>query len=324
MSMILDALKKSEAERRRGLPPRLDTPYAAPKKRRATPFSAALAGVALFATGLVGGWVWLASGTGDAVLLVDQPGSEAEATMPETPVDEPIQPFVVTADVAPKAAMTEPTADSTPAAMAPMPTSVALGAPALADRGGSVSGGGLPIPQRATLYTPTAMPSTAVASTNPATAAEPVVKPIAAVPETIEVPVAPAQELPVAEPVAVASASVADPPIAVQPMAPAVDTLVQTPQMVASPQADLSSPKPDSLPQMLQLPYGLRKDMPKLDLSMHVYSPDRGERFIVLNGKRFSVDSPSPGPELNLIDIVDDGAVLEFRGQRFLLPRSAY
>lgn len=323
MSMILDALKKSEAERRRGLPPRLDTPYSVPKQRRGMRWTAAIAGVALFTTGLAGAWFWLASGSGDPLLLVNQPGEEAAAAVAQAPASETGNSITTAAEVTPSTAMALATAVPTPVSTGPSTTAVALGAPALADRGGSVSGGGLPIPQRANLYTPTAMPSTAVASANPA----PIVEPIAAVPAAIEVPVAPVQELPITEPVAAASTIVAEPPIAVQPVAPAVDALAHSPAHSPAPataQADLASAKPESLPVMLQLPYGLRKDMPKLDLSMHVYSADRSERFIVLNGKRFSVDSPSPGPELNLVDIVDDGAVLEFRGQRFLLPRSAY
>jgi hypothetical protein len=57
---------------------------------------------------------------------------------------------------------------------------------------------------------------------------------------------------------------------------------------------------------------------------MHVFSPEPSERFIVLNGKRFTLETPAPGPELTLLDIVADGAVFEFRGQRFLLPRQTY
>ena len=57
---------------------------------------------------------------------------------------------------------------------------------------------------------------------------------------------------------------------------------------------------------------------------LHTIEARGTERFIVLNGKRYTLESAAPGPELNLLDIVADGAVFEFRGQRFLLPRHSY
>jgi general secretion pathway protein B len=104
---------------------------------------------------------------------------------------------------------------------------------------------------------------------------------------------------------------------------PATALVDHGPSGPSAPEVAASKPE-EVLPVLFQLPYATRKDMPKLELSMHVFSPDPGERFIVLNGKRFTLETAAPGPDLTLLDIVADGAVFEYRGQRFLLPRQIY
>jgi general secretion pathway protein B len=164
----------------------------------------------------------------------------------------------------------------------------------------TVSGGGLPVPVRAGLYTPSALPVPTVVG------AEPAPTPVAEVPKPDL-----ATSMPAPAPVASVPTLPAQPDLsAVQPISA---------EAVAAPQSPA-----EVLPQMYQLPYGLRKDLPKLSLTMHVYSPVPEERFVVLNGKRYTLESLAPGPDLNLIEIVADGVVMEFRGQRFLLPRQAY
>jgi general secretion pathway protein B len=64
----------------------------------------------------------------------------------------------------------------------------------------------------------------------------------------------------------------------------------------------------------------VRKDIPALDLSMHVYSADPKQRFVVLKGDRH-VEGEEIGQDLILQEIRQDGIVLEFKGQRFFLPR---
>ncbi|MGA9827450.1 MAG: general secretion pathway protein GspB [Rhodanobacteraceae bacterium] len=54
---------------------------------------------------------------------------------------------------------------------------------------------------------------------------------------------------------------------------------------------------------------------------MHVYSPDPAKRFIVLNGDRH-VEGDDINDDLSLVEIRPDGAVLDYKGQRFLLPRN--
>jgi general secretion pathway protein B len=75
-----------------------------------------------------------------------------------------------------------------------------------------------------------------------------------------------------------------------------------------------------SLPLFWQLPYATRKDLPQLNMSMHVYAADPGKRFIVINGDHKAEGDPI-GTELFVREIRSDGVVMEFRGQRFLVPR---
>ncbi len=68
------------------------------------------------------------------------------------------------------------------------------------------------------------------------------------------------------------------------------------------------------------LPLSVRRSLPELDLSIHVFSPDEAERFVLINGERYrSGDSIG---EVEIVNINRDGAVVDFRSHRFLLaPR---
>lgn len=69
-----------------------------------------------------------------------------------------------------------------------------------------------------------------------------------------------------------------------------------------------------------ELPLSTRRSLPELDLTIHVYSPEETERFVLLNGERH-VAGDSIG-DARIVEITRDGAVLDFRSHRFLLePR---
>ena len=301
MSLILDALRKSESERRRGLPPSLHAPFAQPRRVRRTPWVAG-AGAVLLVAGLAGSWVMLSRSRADGGI---EPGAQPLAS----------------AGSAAGAAAAVADAQVVDARQAIAATEGTPGAPEWADSkrvdvrsesafGGvddeaeaaTVSGGGLPVPEREALFTPSATPEPETAATAPPPPGE--VAP-AQPPTTISVPAT--------EPVATASPTL-------DPIAPQIEP----PPRESTPVAEVSSKPEEVLPLVFQLPYATRKDLPKLELSMHVFSPEPKERFIVLNGKRYTLESAEPGPELDLLDIVDEGAVFEFRGQRFLLPRQNY
>lgn len=69
-----------------------------------------------------------------------------------------------------------------------------------------------------------------------------------------------------------------------------------------------------------ELPLSVRRNLPELDLSIHVFSPNEAERFVLINGERYrSGDSIG---EVEIVDINRDGAIVDFRSHRFLLePR---
>lgn len=341
MSLILDALKKSEAERRRGLPPTLASPYLGPVKRRSRPWAAVAGGVVMLAGGFAGGWWWMQRDHEGPSLVTDHPEAAAwpAPAAQETPTLAAGTPAPPPADAIPAAvARTESFVATAEVARPAEAVAVGLGTPTGFGQGGSASGGGLPLPQRAGLYTPTAVPATSSAAASEPQ--QPVIDSTAALTDPgpqgttlIAEPIASGEGQTKPDPMLAGDGSEARPDAAVasgegrtKPEAVVAigDGGTEQVAMVATSASEPPPVRAEHLPQVFQLPYGLRKELPKLDLSMHVYSPVVEERFIVLNGKRFSVGGPAPGPELQLVDIVDGGAVLEFRGQRFLLPRQIF
>ena len=75
-----------------------------------------------------------------------------------------------------------------------------------------------------------------------------------------------------------------------------------------------------ALPGLRDLPADARAALPPLNMSMHVYAETPGERFVLIDGRRYS-EGMALAPDLLLHEVRRDGVVLEFRGRRFLLPR---
>jgi general secretion pathway protein B len=60
--------------------------------------------------------------------------------------------------------------------------------------------------------------------------------------------------------------------------------------------------------------------LPDLRLSLHVYDADPSQRYMLLNGMRLREGDVMPDG-LRVERITEDGAVMGWRGRRFLLPR---
>ena len=61
-------------------------------------------------------------------------------------------------------------------------------------------------------------------------------------------------------------------------------------------------------------------NLPELRLDLHVYSAKKTERFAFINSKKYTEGQPlNEGPLLE--QITNEGVVLSYRGQRFLVPR---
>ena len=74
------------------------------------------------------------------------------------------------------------------------------------------------------------------------------------------------------------------------------------------------------VPLYYELPFNLRKSLPALRLSMHVYAGDPAQRFVILNDSRLA-EGDKTSDDVTLREVRKDGAVLEFQGQRFFYPR---
>jgi len=64
----------------------------------------------------------------------------------------------------------------------------------------------------------------------------------------------------------------------------------------------------------------LTAGLPELTIDLHIFTDDPARRAVFINGRRYTQgDAIAEGPRVE--EITRDGAVLNYRGQRFLLPR---
>ncbi|MEO5627113.1 MAG: general secretion pathway protein GspB [Dokdonella sp.] len=287
MSLILEALKKSEQQRRLGEAPTLGSPALGSRRRR----SALPLIVALIALALGAGW-WMLRPTSKAPLAQTDksasPTPSLAASKPATAAAQPprndartLNPMLVKENANPPA---NPSAPTQVAAIKPDRAADRANAATnrmmmpLGDRPGSVA------------QLPPALPMVAGPMATPAPAKPtpaPTVAPIAATPKP-ELPTAAATPAP-------ANATAATPP----------------------PKRERAEP---ALPSVWELPYAMRKDLPELALTMHVYSDDPHKRFVVIKGDRH-VEGDDVGGGLILAEIRPDCLVLELKGKRFTYPR---
>lgn len=70
-----------------------------------------------------------------------------------------------------------------------------------------------------------------------------------------------------------------------------------------------------------ELPLSVRRKLPDLALTMHVFSPRPEERFVLINGERHTAGDVVGG-SVELVEIRREGAIMDFDSHRFLLePR---
>lgn len=75
---------------------------------------------------------------------------------------------------------------------------------------------------------------------------------------------------------------------------------------------------PEPPPLWDTLPPSARRGLPDLNLDIHVYSPNPGTRFVVINGRRYREGDPVEKGAV-LESVTPNGAVLRQGGQRFQL-----
>ncbi|HEY6940329.1 general secretion pathway protein GspB, partial [Dokdonella sp.] len=133
-------------------------------------------------------------------------------------------------------------------------------------------------------------------------------------------PPAPAQPTRDAKAPATPDAKPAEAPKPVAPNAAPATPDAKAGANASAPKAAPAQPRQPALPTVWELPYGTRKELPDLKLTMHVFSDAPAERFIVVEGERH-VEGDDLGNGVVLREIRADGMVLDFKGQRFLYPR---
>lgn len=79
-------------------------------------------------------------------------------------------------------------------------------------------------------------------------------------------------------------------------------------------------PPPNRVLHLSELPPALRDTLPNLAVHGFVYSEDSGSRMVVINNRMLQ-EGDDIGADLKLERIGPDGAVLNYKGYRFLAPR---
>ncbi|MEO5560275.1 MAG: general secretion pathway protein GspB [Dokdonella sp.] len=293
MSLILEALKKSEQQRRLGEAPTLGSPALTSRRRRsAVPLLVALSAIALGV-----GW-WVLRPTSKAPLVQTDasvnPTPSLGAPKPVTAAAHP--PLAEERNLKPVLAKEHANQPAKPT----VPTQVAANKPEQVanDRANAVTSRlTMPLGDRpgSVAQLPPALPMVA----GPMATAAPPPKPMPA-PAVAPVIATPKPALPVA---AAAPA--------------ATNATVPTPPSTPMPKKERVEP---ALPSVWELPYAMRKDLPDLALTMHVYADDPHKRFVVIKGDRH-VEGDDIGGGVILYGIRPDGIVLEVNGKRFTYPR---
>lgn len=282
MSLILEALRKSEAERQRGRAPGLFVEQVAtrPSARPKAPGWAWGLGVGFVVLALVFGWrEWSRLGAADDG-SVEAAGASADGR-----------------DAASRDAMASSGGTAEPDASAgAVPGALPDVAP-----GSRPPPGGSPAtvaPDAPASARATNAETAAIAAMPPGPAAE---SPKPTTPFTMTAPGTGGATPPRAD-------------AAMPTLAPstAVSTSVPSPAPPA--------PREESLPTLASLDAGTRASLPPLKLSMHVYADVPAQRFVILDGQRLG-EGASPAAGIVLEEIRRDGLVLSVNGQRLLLAR---
>ena len=301
MSLILDALKKSEEKRQLGQAPTLGSSILATRPRRnMLPYIVA----AIVLVALIGLWQfnkYKHSHRSKTPVVAGAPATTA--TSPARSNRAPAANPAGVAAVAPATTPAPPIAPPPVASAAP-PSSMVFGgkkpaavvaAPAVAPKAAAPVAGPIPAPA----------PAVAAAAATAPAVAPPAAKVITPPPAFGAAP-APKTAAQAAAPTTASA----------PPATPAAPDNVRAP-------APAIAANPDAKPVQAyyELPFPVRKDLPAIKISMHVYAVDPAQRFIVVNnvhqGEGDSIEGGVTVREIRPTDIV-----LEFQGKIFSVPRT--
>jgi len=141
-------------------------------------------------------------------------------------------------------------------------------------------------------------------------------------PASVQVPSA---RLPVKPPAEVSESRPEAPPAVEQAAAPAPAAIVEAPSkpavvVPAPPPERHATPAPK---QMSELPDGFVSNMPTLNIDIHSFDERPGRSYVLINMEKYREgDYLAEGPLLS--KILRDGVILEYMGERFILPIGNY
>jgi len=285
MSLILDALRKSEAERRRGEMPdlRAELPppvrNVAPRRRWPVWFAGIAAVIAILA---------LAWGLWNRTPAPPRADTAVEAT-PEPPAS-------AMTDIPPEPRLAS-TLESTPPAAPVRPAPIPGGEPPQAQ------------PVEDDVYAGASALVTPPPAQAPATPTAPASE--AQAPTGADGRYAPA----------IANAASASTPVAPAPVTPA-EPVADKPSPAAAPAPAAPLPVPPSANgpavRIADLSPGEREQLPALKISMHMFGPTPAQRFAIIDGAR--VTQGDRVGDAVVEEIASDGVVLSWHGRRVSLP----
>ncbi len=76
----------------------------------------------------------------------------------------------------------------------------------------------------------------------------------------------------------------------------------------------------DNTPLLQQMPPEMQRAIPPMAVTIHVYSPQESQRILFINNREYHKGSLIEGGA-RVEEIVPDGVVLSYQGERFKLPR---
>jgi general secretion pathway protein B len=328
MSLILEALKKSEAERRLGETPGLSTlPVWKPRARASRAWWFLIPAVAIAAAAYWSNRDLLdgasapeadavaASGVqkADQALLEDDgaaslPEKESTAALTQKPLPPKVS---------------EPRPGSQVAA-APMPEPQPM--PQSMDDLEAMKGIS-PENQRRIRSGELFVPSPSLLAERGPTTEEPIITAESALPPPLPEPgmdaagMSPAPaDTPAADASPAPQAQAASVPESVATVVPPANLpAAPSPAVSAQPERETASSHPGVL-DFYDLTLSQRQGLPALKMSMHVYHRDVARRFVIIDGKRLNEDGVM-GQQLWAREILPDGVIIEYNDIRFFLPR---
>ncbi|MBI3779430.1 MAG: general secretion pathway protein GspB [Gammaproteobacteria bacterium] len=111
-------------------------------------------------------------------------------------------------------------------------------------------------------------------------------------------------------------------PVVPKKPVPAPHRKVAAVKQRSSPPADAPAVplETDTTPLLQQMPLEMQHALPAMAVTIHVYSPQESQRILFINNREYHKGSLIEGG-VRVEEIVPDGAVLSYHGERFKLPR---